>query len=80
MTFEEDIDNAYSLAEFFWNLNEKTETDYASGKISKKKRNQMIKLIRVSRNQTMAENDPITKNNPLLREIADNFKKFRKVA
>jgi hypothetical protein len=50
---------AHYLAEWFWNLNEDVERDYAEGKISRKTRNELVKAIRESRNETMALNDPL---------------------
>ena len=77
MTFDEDIESSYLLAEFFWHLEANTEQDYKDRKISRKQRNELIKAIRESWDATMRENDPLTKNNPLLREIADGLSKFR---
>jgi len=72
-TFEELADTYYLLSQFFWDLEYSTEKDYENGKITRKKKNELIKSIRESWDATMKENDPLTKNNPRLREIADSL-------
>lgn len=79
MTFQDDIDTEYQLALFFKELGEDVENDYLEGRISRQKRNGLIREVRLSRNATMRENDPLTKRNEELRKVADCFFKDRQV-
>lgn len=74
MSFSEDVDTAYQLALFFENLEDNTEQDYIEKKITRTERNKRMKLILEARDSTMAENDPLTKNNPMLKELKEKLR------